>query len=137
MRLPDWHIQIAYRILLSFGPKVFTRLLLLLSSTAFRASRGRHSRDVHLLFDHWNLGFINAQPCSFNKNSCITHQSTVVTYDVMDMLLRPDVISAFDIRMKRSVQERNASVQSSFARLRLSANSRYYVRRRPSTSWFK
>jgi hypothetical protein len=47
MRLPDWHIQIAYRILLSFGPKVFTRLLLLLSSTAFRASRGRHSRALN------------------------------------------------------------------------------------------
>jgi hypothetical protein len=63
----------------------------------------RHTQgfqDAHLLLDHWNLGFSNAQPCSFNKKSCRTHQSTIVTNGVMSMLLCPDIIFAFDIGMK-------------------------------------
>jgi hypothetical protein len=45
-----------------------------------------------------------------------------VTKGVIYLLLRPNIISAFDIRLNHSVDEEQVSVQSSFASLRLGVN---------------
>jgi hypothetical protein len=79
------------------APSPFFHCISCVSRTPFSCLE-RFPQHAHLLLDHWNLGFSNAQPCSFK--SCRTHQSTtstVVTNGVMPMLLRPDIISAFDI----------------------------------------
>jgi hypothetical protein len=82
-----------------------------LLSLGYRVSRGspffhleRLRQDAHLLLALWVLGgFIKTLPCSVNKNSCRSHQSTVVTKGVMDLLLHPEISFAFDMRLKHSL----------------------------------
>jgi hypothetical protein len=92
------------RVLSSSGPKAYTRLVLLLSSTGFGASRGRRYFVLSCLerdstrctpssccFDsrpHPNLALLPRQQEQ--------HQSTAVTKGVVYLLLHPDAISAFE-----------------------------------------